>query len=172
MTATTEALPPGWRRARLGEVAHIRNNKVEPRIVPGLPYVALEHLQQGLPRLLGWAFSDNATSTKTRFKAGDVLFGKLRPNLRKAAAAPFEGVCSTDILPIYPLEGLSPEFLVQLCHWTPFQEHVVTTAEGTKMPRTSWRSLSRFPILLPPLPEQRKIAEILPLTDHSCWRDS
>jgi type I restriction enzyme S subunit len=163
-------LPDGWRRARLGAVAGIRTKKVDPRQVAGLPYVALEHLEQGEPKLLGWQTAKSAVSTKTLFKKGDVLFGKLRPNLKKAAPAPFDGVCSTDILPLFAHNGLEPGFLAQLCQWPPLQEHAVSTAEGTKMPRTSWTALREFVVPLPPLPEQRKIAEILSSVDDAIER--
>lgn len=158
-------VPEGWQLTALASVAGVRTEKVEPKNALGVPYVALEHLDQGSPRLLGWSLSDSATSTKTVFKTGDVLFGKLRPNLRKAAPAPFDGVASTDIIPLYARGGTDPRFLLHLCQWRPLQDHAISTAEGTKMPRTSWTALRRFQIALPPLPEQRKIAEILSSVD-------
>lgn len=163
-------VPDGWRRVPLGSVVAVRTEKVEPRDVAGVPYVALGHLEQGGLRLLTWQTAETAVSTKTLFMKGDVLFGKLRPNLRKAALAPFDGICSTDILPLFARDGLEPGFLAQLCQWPPLQEHAVSTAEGTKMPRTSWRALRQFSLLLPPLSEQRKIAEILSSVDDAIER--
>ena len=95
------------------------------------------------------------------------MFGKLRPNLRKAAAAPFDGLCSTDILPLFGKNGLDTHYLLQLAQWNLLQQHAVATASGTKMPRTSWKQLGDFAFSLPPLPEQRKIATILSSVDDA-----
>ncbi len=154
-----------WRLVQLGEVADHRTEKLRPKPNDRRPYVALEHLAQGAPEILGWREAKEANSEKTIFKIGDVLFGKLRPNLRKAALAPFDGVCSTDIIPIYSGDDLDERFLVQLVHWQPFRHHATATSSGTKMPRTSWKQLKRFAFRLPPLDEQDKIGAVLSSVD-------
>ena len=156
-----------WRRVRLSEVADQRTEKIIPFDGDERPYIALEHLAQGCPAILGWSRAGTATSAKTGFRQGDVLFGKLRPNLRKVAAAPFDGLCSTDILPLFGEDGLDTRYLAQLAQWHPFQRHAVATSSGTKMPRTSWKQLGEFRFSLPPLPEQRKIAAILSSVDDA-----
>ena len=95
------------------------------------------------------------------------MFGKLRPNLKKAAAASFDGVCSTDILPLFGKDGLDSRYLLQIAHWNRFQRHAIATASGTKMPRTSWKQLGEFSLLLPSSIEQRKIAAILSSVDDT-----
>ena len=156
-----------WTHRRLSECADQRTEKITPAVADARPYVGLEHLAQGRPALLGWSPAGSATSAKTVFRTGDVLFGKLRPNLRKAAAAPFDGLCSTDILPLFGKNGLDTHYLLQLAQWNLLQQHAVATASGTKMPRTSWKQLGDFAFSLPPLPEQRKIATILSSVDDA-----
>ena len=160
-------VPEGWTHRRLSECVDQRTDKITPDAADVRPCVGLEHLAQGRPALLGWSPAGSATSAKTVFRAGDVLFGKLRPNLRKAAAAPFDGLCSTDILPLFGKGGLDTPYLLQLAQWSRLQQHAVATASGTKMPRTSWKQLGDFAFSLPPLPEQRKIAAILSSVDDS-----
>ena len=162
----------GWIRRRLDECAGQRTEKVIPTTVDTRRYVALEHLAQGRPAILGWSSAGSATSAKTVFFAGDVLFGKLRPNLKKAAAARFDGVCSTDILPLFGKGGLDSAYLLQLVQWERFQQHAITTASGTKMPRTSWKQLGEFTFLCPPPAEQRTIAEVLSSVDDSIEKTS
>ena len=157
----------GWVRRRLSECAGQRTEKVTPTAVDTRPYVALEHLAQGRPAILGWSSAGSATSAKTVFFAGDVLFGKLRPNLKKAAAARFDGMCSTDILPLFGKDGLDSAYLLQLAQWKRFQQHAVATASGTKMPRTSWKQLGEFTFLCPPPAEQRTIAAVLSSVDDA-----
>ena len=160
-------LPEGWVHRRLGDCAGQRTEKVTPTTVDTRPYVALEHLAQGRPAILGWSSAGSAASAKTVFFAGDVLFGKLRPNLKKAAPARFDGVCSTDILPLFGKDGLDSTFLLHLAHWERFQQHAVATASGTKMPRTSWKQLGEFTFLCPPPSEQSKIAAVLSSVDEA-----
>ena len=159
--------PDGWRQVRLSDVADHRRRKVVPTRGDLQPYVALEHLAQGGPRLLGWSTAESAVSAKTAFRAGDLLFGKLRPNLRKAARAPFNGLCSTDILALFGKEGIDSRYLSQMGQWRPLQRHAVATSSGTKMPRTSWANLRELEFSLPPISEQRKIAAILSSVDDA-----
>ena len=159
--------PDGWSRVHLSEVADQRTEKAFPVGTDERPYIALEHLGQGDPILLGWSTAGSAGSAKTVFRDGDVLFGKLRPYLRKAAPAPFDGVCSTDILPLFTRDNLDARYLAQLAQWRPLQQYAVATSSGTKMPRTSWALLGGFEFSLPPLPEQRKIAAILSSVDDA-----
>lgn len=159
--------PSGWRRVHLSEVADQRTDKTVPVETDMRPYIALEHLAQGRPVLLGWSNAGTAASAKTAFRAGDVLFGKLRPYLRKAAPAPFDGLCSTDILPLFGRDTLATCYLAQLAQWRPLTRHAVATSSGTKMPRTSWAQLGDFEFSLPPLREQRKIAAILSSVDDA-----
>ena len=156
----------GWRTVRLGDVVDQRTEKSRPAPSNKLPYVALEHLAQGRPSILGWFESNKASSAKTFFRAGDVLFGKLRPNLRKAALAPFDGVCSTDIMPLYCGDDVDGRYLVQLTHWHPLQRYAMATASGTKMPRTSWKQLRTFTFQLPPLHAQRRVIATLCAVDE------
>ena len=68
-----------WERKRLGDIISIRNQKVLPSSVsPTTPCVELDHIGSGNGKLLKYATAENSTSSKYRFSAGDVLFGRLR----------------------------------------------------------------------------------------------
>jgi type I restriction enzyme S subunit len=112
-------------------------------------YVALEHIDRRRIALLQYGSSADVASNKYRFQANDILFGKLRPYFHKVCLTSFAGICSTDILVIRPKR---PE-LLYYCLFAFFQDEVVEYANagsgGTRMPRTSWSDLSKYPIALP-----------------------
>ena len=133
-----------WPLMSLGDLADIREEKVLPARGDDRPYVGLEHIAQGRPKLLGIGRAGDVLSHKTVFEAGDILFGKLRPALRKVVRPDFAGMCSTDILAIYSKRASDGPFLQQLLHSDGLFARAVQSAEGTKMPRTSWGDLRAY----------------------------
>ena len=99
-------------------------------------------------------------STQTTF-----CYGKLRPYLAKIAAPEFGGICSTDILPIRPGNDLDRRYLLQYLRLPTMVAHISKLAVGANLPRISPKSLAGFPIPLPPLEEQRRIAAVLDAAD-------
>src|SRR5262249_48328338 len=112
-----------------------------------------------------WSTAREATSAKTVFREHDVLYGKLRPNLDKCILAPFDGVCSTDVLALRVRPGVEPRFLLEVLHSPSFLAYAVSTASGTKMPRTAWRLIAAYVVAIPPLAEQGRIAAVLSAVD-------
>lgn len=156
-----EPLPPGWKNHQFGDACDRVKDSYQPVDDGDTPYVGLEHLAQGFPAFVGRGKESEVRSSKTAFKAGDILFGKLRPYLRKGAQADFDGVCSTDILAFRAKAACESEFLKFIIHSDEFVAHAKSTTTGVQHPRTSWPSLREFRLSLPPLPEQKKIAHIL-----------
>ncbi len=160
---TTEIgkFPSAWENHQLADVCERVKDSYKPVAGGNTPYVGLEHLAQGFPAFVGRGTESDVKSSKTAFKAGDILFGKLRSYLRKGAQADFDGISSTDIL-VFRAEGLCEAgFLKYLIHSDEFIDHAKSTTSGVQHPRTSWSSLKEFRFSLPPLPEQKKIAHIL-----------
>ncbi|MCY3925928.1 MAG: restriction endonuclease subunit S [bacterium] len=132
-----------------------------------LPYVGLEHVASGTRTLISTAPSSVSVSANGVFESGDVLFGKLRPNLRKAVQMTFGGYCSTDFLVLRPRSGVDPRFAGHAASSDAIFRHAERNSIGTGMPRTSWLAVSQAPISVPPLDEQRRIAEILDTLDET-----
>ena len=156
-----DPLPSGWKNCQFGDICKRVKNPYKPVEGGETPYIGLEHLAQGFPSFVGRGVESEIRSSKTAFKAGDILFGKLRPYLRKAVQADFDGICSTDILAFRNAECCKSDFLKYLVHSDPFIDYAKSTTSGVQHPRTSWPSLKEFQLSLPPLPEQKKIAHIL-----------
>ena len=156
-----EPLPTGWENLQFHDVCDLVKDSYQPVNGGSTPYIGLEHLAQGFPTFVGRGAESEIRSSKTAFKAGDILFGKLRPYLRKGAQADFDGISSTDILVFRAAERCESNFLKYLIHSNEFIDYAKSTTSGVQHPRTSWPSLRKFQLSLPPLPEQKKIAHIL-----------
>ncbi|RKU18652.1 hypothetical protein C6500_12635 [Candidatus Poribacteria bacterium] len=150
-----------WKNVQLKEIASLRRESIQPENDLCLNYVGLEHIDSGESQLKRWGNASEVKSTKNRFYADDILYGKLRAYLDKAVIAEMEGICSTDILVVTANSKTIPRFLVYLLHTQPLISHAVATSTGVNHPRTSWNSLGEFTLALPPLPEQRAIAHVL-----------
>lgn len=155
-------IPTDWDVAPLDEICWEHKQTVNPNDHESMPYVGLEHITPGTPRLTTWGDSGEVTSSKTLFHKDHILYGKLRPYLDKAVVAPVEGICSTDIIVLSVRERkTTPDFMVNLLHTGDFLAFATSTMTGVNHPRTHWSSLKRYPIALPPLPEQHRIAGVL-----------
>lgn len=154
-----------WDSAKFERMATLIRKTIQPSDAVGQPYVGLEHIGEGTLGLVGWGVATDATSAKSQFRKGDVLFGKLRPYFRKIVRAPFDGICSTDIWVVRPRAGIDHGYLFYLMASDLFLEPVIRASEGTKMPRAKWDYAARLELPLPPLNEQSSIAHILGVLD-------
>lgn len=155
-----------WRETSFGAlVVSVREKFLPTEQERTVPCVNLEDVPEGEGRISGFTSAADNLSTKTAFKKGDILFGKLRPYLRKFAITPFDGVCTTEILVFRAVKDVDPDFVFQLVASDAFIEHNVASSYGTKMPRTDWRTAASFPVALPSLAEQRVIGQTLSAAD-------
>ena len=164
-TARTAHIAGEWRMEKFGRMAQLVRDTVHPSEAVGLPYIGLEHIGESSLSLVRLGTAEDATSLKSRFRRGDILFGRLRPYFRKVVRAPLDGICSTDIWVVRPRIGVDAGFLFYLMASDLFIEPVVRASEGTKMPRAQWEYAASLEQPLPPLPEQRAIAHILGTLD-------
>lgn len=134
--------------------------------------IELEHLSQGDGSILGYIDSAEQKSMKNEFEEGDVLFGKLRPYLRKYWLAKFRGVCSSEIWVLRVISDVcTKEYLFDIVSSYNFVKKA-NVSSGSKMPRAEWDYVSKIPILTPPLAEQQKIAEVLGTWDKAIEKQS
>ena len=154
-----------WREEKLENIFCIVKEVFKPSNEQQFKYIGLEHIEQGSLRLNGWGYSNSVQSNKYFFKKDDVLFGKLRPYFRKIIKAPFDGVCSTDIWVCRAKNNFDQNFLFYFLANQEFVDTANSTDEGTRMPRADWSFLKKTIWNIPPLPEQKAIAEVLSSLD-------
>ncbi len=128
--------------------------------------VELEHLSQETGQIINTTPTNNVVSIKNIFNVGDILFGKLRPYLKKYALPDFSGVCSSEIWVFKPKDGIDNYFL----YYNVQSERFIESANkscGTKMPRAELSTVMDTVIVKPPTEEQIKIGKIIKTIDDS-----
>jgi type I restriction enzyme S subunit len=122
--------------------------------------VSLEDMVSETGRLVDGDLSYHRANG-TRFQAGDVLFGKLRPYLAKYWLADREGTAGGDIHVYRPEPGVDPRYLAYVVGSRNFARFAEAASKGTKMPRAEWASLRKYPVIQFDLSTQRSIANYL-----------
>ncbi|WP_461101620.1 restriction endonuclease subunit S [Spirosoma koreense] len=134
-------------------------------------YVGLEHIEKDTGRISALAKEELNNAIKNKFYAGEILYGKLRPYLNKVTLAERNGVCSTDILVLRPSQAVHAQYLLHYMLSDKFVEDMSANVAGANLPRVSTNYILNYPIPLPPLPEQRRIAALLDKADALRQKD-
>lgn len=147
-------------QVKLGDVA-VESRETYKSDKTGMPIVGLEHITPGEVTLSNWDTDTDNTFTK-RFRKGDMLFGRRRAYLKKAAQAPFDGICSGDITVIRTKEDLLlPELLPFIIQNDNLFDFAVGKSAGSLSPRVKWDNLKNYTFELPSMEEQKKLAKAL-----------
>ena len=151
----------------LCEIADIERTAVSPEnIKSGTKYVGLENMTSSGHFIgVGTVSNGDLASTKFAFTNEHILYGKLRPYLAKIARPEFAGICSTDILPILPGPKVDRGFLLHFLRQPRMVAYASSRTSGANLPRLSPKELATFEIPLPPLSEQKRLANILDKAD-------
>ena len=142
--------PEGWAHGTLFEVADSPKRGISPAdVAEDTPYIGLEHMPQRSIALMKWEGAGKVTSNKSQFKRGEFLFGKLRTYFHKVGCAPVDGICSTDIVVVIPKAPDWAAYTLCCLSSNEFVDYTDQTSTGTKMPRTSWKTMEQYKICLP-----------------------
>lgn len=158
-------IPSSWAFTKLGRVTEYgRVNKAEPNEIEDSAWVLeLEDIEKNTSKVLARvSFADRQSkSTKNRFEAGDVLYGKLRPYLNKVIIADIPGYCTTEIIPLKAGQHLDNRYLFYWLKHPTFLDYVEAESHGLNMPRLGTETGRAAPYILAPLNEQKRIADKL-----------
>lgn len=145
-----DGLPEGWAWGTLGKIVDSVGATVQPnQTSPDTPYIGLEHMPRRCIALSEWEGAGKVTSNKFAFTRGDFLFGKLRPYFHKVGIAAIDGISSTDILVVRPKREEFYAFVLSVISSNEFVGYTDKTSQGTKMPRTNWKDMARYELVLP-----------------------
>jgi type I restriction enzyme S subunit len=153
-----------WARVKFGDVVNNVNENLKDVAASGIERViGLEHLDPRELAIGRWGCTSDENTFTRRVRPGQTLFGKRRSYQRKTAYAEFDAVCSGDILVFAPKDDLAllPTLLPFITSTDSFCEMALKTSAGSLSPRTRWSDIAQYEFSLPPLDEQKQIAECL-----------
>lgn len=148
----------GWSLVPLRSVCAIER---EQGTFCDLPYVGLEDIESGSGKLIGPLEPREVKSSTFRFGNRHVLYGRLRPYLRKVVTPQFDGHCSTELFPLRPSAALFREYLRYWLLSDDVTRQIDATANGARMPRADMNEVMAFDFPLPPVGEQQRVVTIL-----------
>ena len=164
-------VPESWEWVKFYSVVQIATNLVQPTEFQDYIHIAPDNIEKGTGKLgeCHTVAEDKVISSNHRFFEGQIIYSKIRPLLKKAVIAPFDGLCSADM---YPLNtNLYTPFLFYYILSDAFNIQVaVAMSSRVKMPKINQKELERIWIPIPPLAEQKRIVDkievLLPYCDR------
>jgi type I restriction enzyme S subunit len=155
-----------WKRVRFGDVVRQIKTTVNPETSGLERYVAGEHMDSDELRITRWGTVGDGylgPAFHRAFKAGQVLYGSRRTYLRKVAHADFDGICAntTFVAESSDPTVLLPELLPFVMTTETFHAHSIAQSKGSVNPYVNWSDLAWYEFDLPPLHDQRRLADLL-----------
>ena len=158
--AWASKIPQSWTKGKLKYLTTIKTAKADN---DNLPYIALENVESCTMQYVS-SESEYDPSAAVTCAKGDILFGKLRPYLSKVFILPYDACCSNEFMVFSDFQG-EPDYLKYLLVSNGFIDTVNGSTYGAKMPRANPNFIKNMFIPVPPVEEQKKIAEFL---DEKC----
>lgn len=156
-------IDPEWDMMELGELFL----KVNENIIPGnfkeetVNYIGLENISQNTGELVGTVYANpqSIKSSKIVFTPGDILYGKLRPNLNKVYFSEINGICSTDIFVLRGVDSINSKLYSYYFLSERFNQEVLKGIKGAQLPRVGYEFFSKIRIPYPKFEIQNMIVE-------------
>ena len=164
-------IPESWEWVRFFSIFNLETNLVKPNLYLDYPHIAPDNIEKGTGKLLNYRTvrEDRVKSNNHLFYEGHIIYSKIRPLLRKAIIASFDGLCSADMYPLSTSINLDYALYYLLSDSFNYQVSNICSSR-VKMPKINQEELSTIVIPLPPLSEQHrivaKIKELLPKVEE------
>ena len=151
-----------WKWLPFRDLVTIEAKLVDPREekYQELPHIGADRIESKTGNILPakTAQEDGLISSKFLFDERDVLYSKIRPNLRKAGLPEREGLCSADVYPLRPGPMFVREFLWTYLLTDHFTNRALEYSARANMPKLNREQLESITAPVPPIDLQRKFA--------------
>ena len=134
-----------------------------------LPHVAPGNIESFTGRLydnVKLVGEENLISGKFVFNVGDIVYGKINPQLGKYVFARFSGLTSADAYVLNAKNGIVQKFLYAVIQTRDFYDYSVSVSKRSGMPKINRDELNAYSYWAPSESEQLKIGEYLLTLDH------
>ena len=161
-----------WEQRKWSETVDISTEMVNPKTgeYDSLPHIGPGNIESFTGRILDNVKSvkeDNLISGKFHFYPGDVIYGKINPQLGKYAMVDFEGLASADSYVLNTKNGVSQTFLFTILQGTSFYKYSVSVSMRTGMPKINRDELNQYSYSAPSIVEQEKIGHFFQQLDDT-----
>lgn len=151
-----------WPVYQFSEIAEQISERIDPAESNAEIYVGLEHIEPNSIHIKEYGKPSDVKGTKLKVSKGDIIFGKRRAYQRKAAIADFDGICSAHAMVLRPKPNVMiPELFPFFLHSDAFMNRAIDVSEGSLSPTIKWKILAKQKFTIPPLAEQKKLADLL-----------
>ena len=172
--------PNEWRYVKINEIGTVKTGPFGAQLhqsdyvaLNGTPIVTVEHLcERGLihKNLPLVSNKDRKRLSQYKIEEGDIVFSRVGSVDRSSVISKKESgwLFSGRLLRIRPQkQDVFSPFLIHFFHTEKFKHRMRSVAVGGTMPSLNTQILSNEIILLPPLPEQKAIADLLSTWDEA-----
>lgn len=155
-----------WEQRKWIDTVDISTEMVDPTSgeYDDLPHIAPGNIESFTGRILDNVKSvkeEQLISGKFRFKPGDVIYGKINPQLGKYFYACVDGLTSADAYVFNGKNGITQNFLFSLLQTEDFFKYSVSVSKRSGMPKINRDELNAYCFLAPDEEEQNIIGNFL-----------
>ncbi len=154
----------GYKRLTIGDLCKQDRTIIrgDSQLARELPFLGLENIESVTGRILRekLIYSSEGNGTAYLFDQRHVLYCKLRPYLNKVAVPDFTGRCTTELIPLLPIDGVSRDYLAWLLRRPQTVQAAMKGQTGARMPRANMKHVLALPVVVPDsIEEQQRIAD-------------
>lgn len=170
-----EELKPkeGWASKTMNDVCAITSSLVDPKLpeYKDMLHIGGSNIESYTGKLynLLTAEQENLVSNKFKFDQSMVLYNKIRPYLVKIAMPDFDGLCSADMYPLKPKDGIiTREYLYYVLNSKEFTDYAILGSARAGMPKVNRDWLFAYSFSIPNIEKQKQIVSKLVQTESIC----
>lgn len=155
-----------WEQRKWCDTVDISTEMVDPTSgeYDDMPHIAPGNIKSFTGRILDNVKSvkeEQLISGKFRFRPGDVVYGKINPQLGKYFYASVDGLTSADAYVFNGKNGVTQKFLFSLLQTEDFFKYSVSVSKRSGMPKINRDELNAYGFLAPKEEEQEQIGSFL-----------
>ncbi|MFN3628164.1 MAG: restriction endonuclease subunit S [Parvibaculum sp.] len=157
----------------ISEIASVERGKFsarprnDPRYYGGnIPFLQTGDIARAGRFIIGWDQTLNAQGLAvSRLFHRGTIFMSIAANVGDVAISTFDAACPDSVVAVIPKNGADAEWLFQILRHS--KDELSSLATQNAQANLSLEKIIPFKVPVPPLPEQRKIAEILRTWDEA-----